>query len=107
VIAPLLGWALAHILGGPQAYEAQCLYWTEAGASYSGPCRVSIASNQGQFVQTVTMGKVVIRLVETKRQGQWATYTIDGRPGVRYEVNREEYRYSTLALDMTLDILER
>lgn len=85
--------------------QATCSYWSLAGASFEGTCSVESGTDAaGAYSETVRAGATTIRLVETGRQGVWSTYMIDGQPGVRYEHNRESFSYSTLSLDMSLDI---
>ncbi len=88
-----------------ETWTAKCSYWQLSGASYEGPCTVTDGTNEaGAYAATVVAGDVTVKLVETARQGVWSTYSIDGQPGVRFEHNRESYSYSTLSLDMTLDV---
>ncbi len=86
-------------------WQVKCDYWSLTGATYSGPCQITSSMNAaGAYVEKVKAGDTVLELVEVNRQGVWSTYTIDGQPGVRFEHNRTWFSYSTLALDMTLDI---
>ena len=100
--------AFAAVLAAPFAakgYSAQCSYWSAKGGFYQGACLVSPSADiRGPYRETVIMPNKSVRLIETGRQGQWATYTIDGKAGVRIEIDRETYRYSTLTLDMSLEV---
>lgn len=88
-----------------ESWTATCAYWSLDGASYDGPCTItSSTAADGAYVATVAAGTLTLTLTETARQGVWSTYQIDGKPGVRFEHNRTSYSYSTLALDMTLDV---
>lgn len=101
----LLAAALAAQTASAESWKATCSYWAISGASYDGSCSIaSSTAADGAYVETVTAGDLKIVLKETARQGVWSTYEIDGKPGVRFEHNRDSYSYSTLALDMTLDV---
>ena len=100
---------IVALLAAPAAQAetrtAPCSYWSLAGASFEGACKVvSSIDAAGLYVETVTAGETTLVLAAGAHQGVWALYTINGQPGVRFEHNRESFSYSTLALDMTLDI---
>lgn len=105
---PLFG-LLAILLAAPataaETRSVPCTYWSLSGTLFEGECKiVSSTDAEGRYSESVTAGDVTLVLVEVARQGVWSTYTINGQPGVRFEHNREWFSYSTLALDMTLDL---
>jgi hypothetical protein len=88
-----------------ETFAAKCEYWadTPKGDYEKAPCLVSYGQDKtGRFETTVTMDKRVFRIVELNRQSTWATVTINGRPGMRYELNRQAFDFSTMDLKLGL-----
>lgn len=75
-----------------------------SAVSFDGRCEVSYS--QDGRMRVIMPGRTMM-WSETARQGIWSTGTLDGRPAVRFELNRTAYEYSTLDLKVTLSVRER
>lgn len=92
----------------PAVGAALCLW---SGVAHAEQCDFFDASAD-EFVQAgcivtyegsseiMTFGKKRVVFVLADRQGQWATGTLNGKPAMRFEINREEFSYA--ATDLTL-----
>jgi hypothetical protein len=89
---------LAQSVSGARA--EQCSFF-DAGTNQSleGRCTVAYAGD----AETITIGQKRVVFVQTARQGQWAVGTLDGKPAMRYEINRTAYSYATRDLTLFLD----
>jgi hypothetical protein len=78
-------------------YRMKCDYFETQGRHESDVlCSVTYSKNSdGRLVETVQFNARTVRIVYLSRQGQWARVTINGKPGMRYEIYREEFSYST------------
>jgi hypothetical protein len=78
----------------------ECSYFNAAtDQSADGDCTTDYDGEK----EIVRVGKSEFVFVQERRQGQWAVGTLNGKPAVRYEVNRVTYSYSTLDLTEFLD----
>lgn len=86
------------------AYPVRCSLFEVSGPSHDGACQIRYSTNaEGRSVETIQAGETRLIIEQLDRQGQWARVLINGRPGVRYEINRETYAYSTDDLRLNLD----
>lgn len=90
---------LAFSAGAAQA--DQCSFF-DAGTNESadGACKVEYDGNS----ETITVAGRKHVFVQSERQGQWALGTLDGKPAMRYEINRTQYSYATRDLKRFLDL---
>ena len=64
---------------------------------YDGPClETPIMDASKNFGMVYRFKKQVIKIMFSDEQGQWAKVTINGEIGMRYEIDREHYHFSTL-----------
>jgi hypothetical protein len=80
------------------ATECQ-VFNAETNESLSGTCAVDYKDDATE----ISLGEKTLVFKQSARQGQWAVGTLDGKPAVRYEINRVTYSYSTLDLTLVLD----
>lgn len=88
------------LIAAPVLAETCDFYDAETGAGGNAPCQVQWAESGGA---TYTLGQIRFVWEETERMGQWATGRLNGRPAMRYEIDRTRYSYSTLDLQLVLD----
>lgn len=82
------------------ARAEQCSFFDAAkNESLEGRCSVDYAGD----AETITVGQKRVVFVQTARQGQWAVGTLDGKPAMRYEIDRTTYSYATRDLTLFLD----
>lgn len=78
---------------------------TMGRSNFDAACSITYSQNaDGRFIETVRIKAVTVRIIHLSRQGQWARVTINGKPGMRYEINREQYSYATDDLTEFLDL---
>jgi hypothetical protein len=91
--------ALANAADTPN--QAKCQYFNvKTEAFVTAPCLITWKAD-GALIQ---IGQRRFVVVETGRQGQWSFVTINGKPGARYEIDRETFSYATTDLNEFLDI---
>jgi uncharacterized cupin superfamily protein len=95
------GAALAAILASiASAAATECSFYNvETSGSLEGGCSVDY-EGEGEVIR---IGNTKFVFVESGRQGQWSVGSLNGKPAVRYEINRDAYSYSTLDLTLFLD----
>jgi hypothetical protein len=72
--------------------------------SYEGPCsEVEVPSTEGQTKREYRFQKKVVRVTVLQAAGIWASIEINGKPGMRYEIDRATLAYSSRDLSETLD----
>lgn len=75
--------------------------WFDAVSDTSGSAACEVVwQDEGA---TIRLSGETFDWVEQNRQGQWSTGLLNGRPAVRYEIDRTRYSYSTLDLTLFLD----
>ena len=89
-----------------QPFAVGCSYFnTETNdLQESDKCVATYSEDaEGRFTETYQIdGQVVAKITHLDRQGQWAAITFNGKPGMRYEINRENYEFSPMDLSETL-----
>lgn len=89
------------VLASGVARAEQCsVFDAGTGESVDGKCTVAYDGGS----DTITIGKKKVVFVQKDRQGQWAAGTLDGKPAMRYEINRVTYSYATQDLTLFLDL---
>jgi hypothetical protein len=64
---------------------------------YDGPClETTITDRSGHFGVNYTFKRMAVFVEFGKHQGRWTPVKINGLPGMRYEITRDHYDYSTL-----------
>ncbi len=92
--------AVLLVLAASPALSETCDYFDAvSGASSGATCEV-VWQGEGA---TIHLSGTTFEWVEQNRQGQWSTGLLNGRPAVRYEIDRTRYSYSTLDLTLFLD----
>ena len=92
--------AIALFLSASPALAETCDHFNIAtGASGTAACSVTWHDTGA----TIQAGQTRFDWVELGRQGQWSTGTLNGRPAMRYEIDRTRYSFSTLDLTLFLD----
>ena len=86
-----------------QSFSSQCSYVNvKNDTSYFGPCL------QTQFedghIEFVGGGFKFVFSAKPRIQGQWMFTEMNGKPAVRYEINREKVTYATEDLEEFLDV---
>lgn len=82
------------------AMATECQFFNAAtNEQLEGGCTVDY-DNGGEIIR---IGKSRFVFAEKRRQGQWSIGTLNGKEGVRYEIDRKTYSYSTLDLTLFLD----
>lgn len=102
-LAAILGLALSNWSAEAAAERAKCSLNDYRANVFleQVPCSVTWTDPGA----VVTIRGRVYRVIEVARQGQWASVQINGRPGMRYELNRSEFRYSTSDVNgLSIDI---
>lgn len=81
-----------------------CSYFNAADHSaYAGRCTLRPGPTDVQpYVETIEAGGERFEIAYLERQGRWARITINGRSGMRYEINREQFAYTTDDLEISL-----
>lgn len=91
------------VLSGGVAQAEQCSFFdARADELVDGKCTVAYDGGS----ETITIGKKKVVFVQTDRQGQWAAGTLDGKPAMRYEINRVTYSYATQDLTVFVDLTD-
>jgi hypothetical protein len=87
----------------------KCDYFQlETDTYFDGPCSLTESEDpDGRYVETFHVDSRKIRIVYLSRQGQWARVTINGKLGMRYEVDRTMYSYATDDLKEFLEFKTR
>ena len=91
--------ALLAVAALPALSETCDYYDAATRASMMQPCTVDFTGSGA----TYHMAHATFEWVEQNRQGQWAVGLLNGRPAVRYEIDRTRYSYSTLDLTLFLE----
>jgi hypothetical protein len=87
-----------------ETYRLKCDYFNiPTGEMLTQTCSAKFVSEQGRDLTEFRIGKRVVQVVVLDRQGVWARITFNGRPGMRYEHDRETFSYSNEDLTETLD----
>lgn len=82
------------------AAATECQFFNaETNESLSGACTVDYKDDATE----ISVGGKTLIFKQSARQGQWAVGSLEGKPAVRYEINRVTYSYSTLDLTLFLD----
>jgi hypothetical protein len=82
------------------AWADQCAYFNATtNQSVDGRCTLDYDGEK----EIVRIGQSEFVFMQQQRQGQWSVGTFNGKPAVRYEINRVTYSYSTLDLTEFLD----
>jgi hypothetical protein len=98
----VLGASVAGLLAlaaSPALAEKCILFDAGTNAYEDAACTVTY----GDSGETIVIGDKRLVFVQAGRQGQWAVGTLDGRPAMRYEVNRSTYSYATSDMKLFLD----
>ncbi len=107
LLGSLLAAALITISSAAAAetYKRHCSYFNyTTNESYEGACtEVELPSANGPTKREFRFQKKVIRITTLNRAGIWASIEINGKPGMRYEIDRATLAYSSRDLSETLD----
>ena len=91
-----------------QSFAVTCSYWNAVtrDLQQSDKCIVTYSEDaKGRFSETYQIkGRVVAAIIHLKSQGQWAAISFNGKPGMRFEKNRETYEFSPSDLSETLSV---
>jgi len=81
-----------------------CSYFNAAdNSACEGRCTLRPSRTDVQpHVETIEAGGERFEIGYLERQGRWARVTINGRSGMRYEINREQLAYTADDLDISL-----
>lgn len=82
------------------APAAECQFFDAAADELiNGQCSLEYDG----YAEIMTIGDRRAIFVLSERQGQWATGTLDGKPAVRYEIDRSTFSYATQDLTLFID----
>ena len=91
---------IAGFLALSPAAGTECRVFDAAtNEQHEADCSVDYPS-EGEVIQ---VGKTRFIFVQSGRQGQWSTGTLNGKPAARYEINRSTFSYATLDLTLFID----
>jgi hypothetical protein len=92
----------AALMVSTAAAQAQTCSFFDVGSGQTieGKCSVEYRGD----AEVIQIGTKRIEFVTAARQGQWAVGTLDGKPAMRYELNRTAYSYATRDLTLFLDL---
>lgn len=89
----------AAAVAGPASAE-ECAYFNvTTSQSLDERCSVDYEGEK----EVIRIGQAEFVFVQQQRQGQWSVGTFNGKPAVRYEIDRTACSYSTLDLTEFLD----
>jgi hypothetical protein len=108
LLRSLLAVALVTTAGAAAAETSKrhCSYFNSTtNESYDGPCtEIELPSAELPFKREYRFKKKVVRVTIIQVAGIWASIEINGKPGMRYEIDRATLAYSSRDLGETLDI---
>ncbi len=91
----------APVFAAAPALADQCsLFDVAANQLTEGRCSVEYSGDS----EILVLAKRRVVFVQSARQGQWAVGTLDGKPAMRYEINRTAYSYATQDLNLFIDL---
>jgi hypothetical protein len=107
ILRTLLSVAFITAAGAAGAGNSKrhCSYFNSAtNESYEGPCtEVKLPSAELPSKRESRFNKKVVRVTILQVAGIWASIEINGKPGMRYEIDRASLAYSSRDLSETLD----
>ncbi len=99
--------ALITISSGAAAenYKRHCSYFNyTTNESYEGACTaVELPSAELPRKREYRFNKKVVRVTIHQSAGIWASIELNGKLGMRYEIDRANFSYSSRDLTETLD----
>lgn len=95
-------------LAPTQADAASCHYFNFKTKNMFNNQRCSVATVPvgPNYVQTIEIGARRFKIEILNRQGVWARINLNGKPGMRFEVDRTTFLHTTDDLEETFDITQ-
>lgn len=78
-------------------FQQHCVYDNyRTNEFYEGACSETWDSNGSRLEAVYMLPKRTLRIVYGKSQGKWTNIKFGTEPGMRYEIDRTHYEYTTL-----------